>query len=71
MARKHNFHRENCCSKVRATITDKWGRTISLLGTHAFEWEIVIEAQGRMTIQSFKSGREARKKFKDFQRKRL
>lgn len=70
MARKRHFHRENCDSKVRATITDKWGRTISLLGTHAFEWSIAIEACGRITIQSYPNGKVAREKFKVLSRKR-
>lgn len=70
MARKHNFHRENCDSKVRATITDKWGRTISLLGTHAFEWSIVIEACGKMTIQSYPNGSIARREFNNYKKKK-
>ena len=70
MARKKQYHRENCDSRVRATITDKWGRTISLLGTHAFEWSIVIESQGRITIQSFHNGDIARKEFKNYKKKK-
>lgn len=37
MDRKHNFHRGNCDSTLRATVTDQLGRTVSLFGTHAFE----------------------------------
>lgn len=70
MARKHNFHRENCDSRVRATITDKWGRTISLLGTHAFEWSIIIEACGKITISQYTDGKTARKEFKELKKKR-
>lgn len=70
MERKHEFHRNNCCSKVRAVVKDKWGRTISLLGTHAFEWSITIEACGKLTIQSFPSSKEARREFKQLKRKR-
>lgn len=70
MARNKQYHRENCDSKVRATITDKWGRTISLLGTHAFEWEIVIEACGKITIQSFTDGKKARKEFNNYKKKK-
>lgn len=70
MARKHNFHRENYESKVRATITDKWGRTISLLGTHAFEWSIVIESCGKITIQSYPDGDIARKEFNNYKKKK-
>lgn len=70
MARKHNFHRENCDSRVRATITDKWGRTISLLGTHAFEWSIVIESYGKVVIQSYPNGGMARKEFNNYKKKK-
>ena len=70
MARKHQFHKENCSSKVRATITDKWGRTISLLGTHAFEWSIVIESCGKITIQSFSERKLARREFNNYKEKK-
>lgn len=68
--KKRQYHRENCDSKVRAIITDKWGRTISLLGTHAFEWEIVIEAFGRMTIRQYVDGKTARREFNNYKKKR-
>lgn len=29
------FNKQNCTSSVRAQITDKWGRTITLMGTVA------------------------------------
>lgn len=70
MARKHHYHRENCDSRVRATITDKWGRTISLMGQHAFEWSIVIEANGKMIIQSYPCSKEARKIFNELKKKK-
>ena len=31
------FNKQNCTSSVRAQIIDKWGRTITLMGTHAFD----------------------------------
>ena len=49
MDRKHNFHRENCESTLRATVTDQLGRTVSLFGTHAFEWSIVIASDNSIT----------------------
>ena len=70
MARKKQYHRENCESKIRATITDKWGRTISLLGTHAFEWSIAIESCGKITIQPFTNGKDARKEFNNYKKKK-
>lgn len=70
MTRKRHFHKENCDSRVRATITDKWGRTISLLGTHAFEWFIVMEAWGKITIQSYPNGSIARREFNNYKKKK-
>lgn len=37
------FNKQNCTSSVRAQITGKWGRTITLMGTHAFDWTIYVE----------------------------
>lgn len=70
MSKKRQYHRERCISSVRATITDKWGRTISLMGQHAFEWSIVIESCGRIIIQSYPSGKEARQAFYSLNKKR-
>lgn len=70
MARKYTYHRENCDSRVRVTIKDKWGRTISLLGTHAFEWKIVIKSNDNITITSYPNGVKARAEFKKLTRKR-
>lgn len=53
MARKHTFHREKCCSKIRAIIKDIHGNKIILMGQHAFEWSIVKEADGKIVITSF------------------
>ena len=64
------YNPDNCDSKLRAVITDKWGRTVALFGKHAFEWEIVLQDNGKTTIRSFKSGREARKEFNNYKRKR-
>ena len=70
MDRKHNFHRENCESTLRATVTDALGRTVSLFGTHAFEWSIVIESNNRIVMQTFEKGDIARKEFTKYKRKR-
>ena len=70
MDRKHNFHRENCESTLRATVTDQLGRTVSLFGTHAFEWSIVIESNNRIVMQTFEKGNIARKEFTEYKRKR-
>lgn len=66
MARKHTFHKEKCCSKVRATIEDIHGNKISLMGQHAFEWSIVKEADGRIIVTSFPNRKQAVKEFKKY-----
>lgn len=68
MAKK--FKRENCDSTLRATVTDALGRTVSLFGTHAFEWSIVIALDNSITMQTFKKGDIARKEFNKYKRKR-
>lgn len=68
------FNKQNCTSSVRAQITDKWGRTITLMGTHAFDWTIYVEeSTGNMTIttcQKFSKGEQARKRFQELKKKR-
>lgn len=68
MAKK--YKRENCNSTLRATVTDALGRTVSLFGTHAFEWSIVIASNNSITMQTFKKGDIARKEFSKYKRKR-
>ena len=68
MAKKYN--RNNCDSRLRATVTDPLGRTISLFGTHAFEWSIVIASDNSITMQTFSKGDVARKEFNKYKRKR-
>lgn len=68
MAKKYN--RNNCDSRLRATVTDQLGRTASLFGTHAFEWSIVIASDNSITMQTFSKGDVARKEFNKYKRKR-
>ena len=68
MAKKYN--RCNCDSTLRATVTDQLGKTVSLFGTHAFEWSIVIASDNSITMQTFSKGDVARKKFNKYKRKR-
>lgn len=68
MAKKYN--RSNCDSTLRATITDQLGRTVSLFGTHTFEWSIVITSDNSITMQTFSKGDVARKEFNKYKRKR-
>ena len=68
MVKKYN--RNNCDSTLRATVTDALGRTVSLFGTHAFEWSIVIESDNKIIMQTFPKGSIAREEFKKYKRKR-
>lgn len=68
MTKKYN--RNNCDSTLRATVTDALGRTVSLFGTYAFEWSIVIASDNSITMQTFKKGDIARKEFTKYKRKR-
>ena len=65
-----NYHKENCSSELRATVIDQLGRTVSLFGTHAFEWSIVIASDNSITMQTFKRGDIARREFSKYKRKR-
>lgn len=53
------FHREKCEARVRMQITDKLGRTVTLVGKHAFEWSIILESDGRVIITTFKDRKSA------------
>lgn len=67
--RKYSYHRENCCSLVRATIKDRYGRKITLIGKHAFEWSIAIETtENSVIIQQFPNSKLAKKKFKELKK---
>lgn len=70
MRKKKTYNRDNCSNMLRATITDKLGRTISLFGKYAFEWQIVIESKDKITITSFSKSIDARKEFNKYKRKR-
>ena len=64
------YKKENCDSRLRAVITDKLGRTVSLFGTHAFEWEIVFESNGKLIARKYPNGKEARAAFNQLKKKR-
>lgn len=71
MARKHTYHRENCDCLIREVIIDAYGRRIILGGRHAFEYSItVISITGRIVVTNFKNGKEARKEFYKYKRKK-
>lgn len=49
------YNRLNCDSTVRARFIDTWGRVITLVGTHAFEYAIHIEGV-RTVTETFENG---------------
>lgn len=59
------FNRLHCDSTVRARFIDTWGRVITLVGTHAFEYTIHI----RTVTETFENGTLARKRFNELKRK--
>lgn len=69
--RTHTYHRENCDCFIREVIIDVYGRRIILGGQHAFEYSItVISITGRIVVTNFKNGKEARKEFYKYKRKK-
>lgn len=66
--RKHKFHKQNCNSTVRATIKCN-NTTISLVGTHAFEWSIIKEMSGKVIITTFPKRENAINEFKKYKSK--
>lgn len=64
MKNKKHYNRKNCNSQVRATIKDQYGRTITLVGRHAFEWSIIVDNGVTVKITTFPNSNDARKEFK-------
>lgn len=70
MARKYQYHRENCDNYLRATMTDSFGRVISLYGKHAFEWKIVLEKDGKTIIHQYPNRKKAVEDFNNYKKRR-
>lgn len=71
MSRKYTYRRENCDCFIREVIVDVYGRRVILSGQHAFEYSItVISITGRIAATNFKNGKEARKEFYKYKRKK-
>ncbi len=70
MARKHTYHRENCDCSIREVIVDVYGRRVILSGQHAFEWSITICTRETMVTITYPNGKEARKEFYKYKRKK-
>lgn len=70
MSRKYTYHQENCDCLIREVIVDVYGRTIVLGGQHAFEWSMTIHTRERIIKTVYPNGREARKEFYKYKRKK-
>ena len=49
------FKKQNCSSSVRDLFTDKWGRTIIVTGTYAYEWSVTIKSRTSVTSMRFET----------------
>lgn len=70
MRKRREFHRINCETKIRGSFIDKWGRRITIMGTHAFEYSIIIENGSNTISQKFNNGSKARKCFMNYKKKK-
>ena len=43
------FNPVRCERRVRDSFTDKWGRTITLTGQHAFGYNVIIQDKNKDT----------------------
>ena len=57
--REHKIHKSNCVNRVRFTVTDQLGNTITVCGKYAYEWTINIDKDGMVIQTSFKNRRKA------------
>jgi hypothetical protein len=64
------FKKQNCSSSVRDLFTDKWGRTIIVTGTYAYEWSVTIKSSTSVTTMRFRTRIEAVKLITELKRRR-
>lgn len=69
--REHKIHKSNCVNKVRFTVTDQLGNTITVCGKYAFEWTINIDKDGMVIQTSFKNRRKALNELKRLTGKKI
>lgn len=65
MSKKHTIHPENCRNRVRETVTF-CGMTITLSGKYAYEWSIMKECNGKITVTVYPDRVSARKEFNKY-----
>ena len=65
------YNKKNCQGCIRGTFTDKYNRTITISGVHAYEYTIEIVTISKVSIcEKYKDGKSARKRFQELKRKR-
>lgn len=57
--RERKIHKSNCVNKVRFTVTDQLGNTITVCGRYAYEWTINVNKNGMVIQTSFESRKKA------------
>lgn len=65
MSKKHTIHPENCRNRIRETVTF-CGMTITLSGKYAYEWSIMKECKGKITVTVYPDRVSARKEFNKY-----
>mgnify|MGYP003296527293 FL=1 len=65
MSKKHTIHPENCKNRIRETVTF-CGMTITLSGKYAYEWSIMKECNGKITVTVYPDRVSARKEFNKY-----
>lgn len=65
MSKKHTIHPENCRNRIRETVTF-CGMTITLSGKYAYEWSIMKECNGKITVTIYPDRVSARKEFNKY-----
>ena len=65
MSKKHTIHPENCRNRIRETVTF-CGMTITLSGKYAYEWSIMKECNGKITVTVYPNRVSARKEFNKY-----
>lgn len=63
------YNKKNCSSSVRDLFTDKWGRTIIVTGTYAYEWSVTIKSNTSITTMRFRTRIEAVKLITELKKK--
>lgn len=59
------FKKENCSNKIRSnTFINKFGDKLTLVGRHAYEWQIIIQPTNSSITKCliFREGRKAAQK---------